>query len=98
MAVPFESGEPIMRSFETRVGKIEMIAEAIIKGDVLVLNDIAVYPEGVESLSVGTGELIALLGQLKAEFREMGFRQLRILGTRFSGAKPGRSVDIKIKL
>jgi len=87
-----------MRSFGTPDGRVEMMAQAIIQGDLLILDEIAVFPAGPARLSIGTAELWGLFGQLRAEFRGMGFRRLRIVGTRLSGANPGRRVDITINL
>jgi excisionase family DNA binding protein len=49
--------------------------------------------------SVGAAALLAALRrQLIPRIRAEGFRQLRITGTRLSGARPGRTLDITIDL
>jgi hypothetical protein len=49
-------------------------------------------------LSLGTREVAALRNQLAAEARGLGFEQLRITGTRLTGANPGKVVDVVIDL
>ena len=57
-------------------------------------NGLALY------LAISPLELVpsTLRAQLAAEARAMGFQQLRITGTRLSGASPGKSVDIIMDL
>lgn len=75
-----------------------MAAETVISGRTLHLKDIAIYPRGAAGLQLGPREVMALRNQLAAEARAMGFEQLRITGTRLSGASPGKSVDIIMDL
>jgi hypothetical protein len=77
---------------------LDVAAEAQVVGRTLHLKDIAVFPRGADALSLGTREVAALRNQLAAEARALGFDQLRITGTRVSGANPGRAVDVIIDL
>ena len=75
-----------------------MAAEVVMSGKTLHLKDIAIFPRGAESLSIGAREVAALRNQLAAEARSLGFEQLRITGQRISGANPGKAVDLLIDL
>lgn len=92
------SGEIITREFATTKGTIEMAAEIAIKGKQLHLKDIAIYPKGEKILNMGTKAMVALKDVLAKEAKELGFSELRITGTRLSGANPGKVVDITIDL
>ena len=79
--------------------RIEVLAEVEILGDVVHLRDIAIFPAGAEQASVGAAALMrALRQELIPQIRAEGFRRLRITGTRLSGARPGRTLDITIDL
>jgi hypothetical protein len=79
--------------------RIEVLAEVVVAGDELQLRDIAIFPAGAEQASVGTAALlVALRRDLIPEIRAAGFRRLRITGTRLSGARPGRTLEISIDL
>ena len=75
-----------------------MVAEVVTNGRTLHLKDIAVFPRGAESFSLGAGEVATLRNQLAAEARSLGFEHLRITGQRISGANPGKAVDLLIDL
>lgn len=96
--LPFRSGEVILREFQTSQGVLDVAAEAQIVGKTLHLKDIAVFPRGAETLAIGTREAVAIRNQLAKEARALGFDQLRITGTRISGANPGKAVDVTINL
>jgi RHS repeat-associated protein len=97
-SLPFQSGDIITREFKTAKGVVEMAAEAVVEGKSLHLKDIAVFPRGAERLEVGAAEVMAMRRQLAEEARGLGFEQLRVTGTRISGANPGRAVDVTIDL
>jgi RHS repeat-associated protein len=88
----------VSREFATGAGTVSMMAEAVISGKTLHLKDIAVYPKDASNLQVGTKGMLELLGRLKVEAGRQGFKELRITGLRFSGAKPGKEVDLLIDL
>ena len=71
-----------------------MLAEAVVTGKSLHLKDMAIYPKDAKGLQVGTKGMLDLLQNLKAEARGLGFDELRITGLRYSGAKPGKAVDL----
>jgi len=96
--LPFSSGDVIARDFATGAGTVSMMAEAVVAGKTLHLKDIAVYPKDAQILQVGTKGMLELLQKLKAEARQLGFTELRITGLRFSGAKPGKEVDLLFDL
>ena len=54
---------------------------------------------GTEHASVGAAALVrALRSELIPQIRAEGFQRLRITGTRLSGARPGRTLDLTIEL
>jgi hypothetical protein len=96
--LPFRAGEGIYRLFQTPSGAIEMLAEVDLAGTTLHLKDVAVYPKGADQVRLGTRQVIELRNQLADEATELGFESLRISGVRYSGASPGKLVDIVIDL
>ena len=79
--------------------RIEILAEVFVLEQVLHLRDIAIFPSGTGQASVGATALMGALRQdLIPLIRAEGFRRLRITGTRLSGARPGRTLDITIDL
>lgn len=94
----FVEGELYERTIETPSGRIDVIAEIYLHGHQLELRDIAVYPNGAGRLAVSPAELLTWARFALAEIAEQGFKELRITGTRLSGAGPGRRVDLVIRL
>ena len=94
----FEDGELYERSFETPGGRIDVLAELVVRGLQIELRDIAVYPSGVVRSPVSPGELLAWARLALSEIASEGFDELRVTGTRLSGARPGRRVDLVIRL
>jgi hypothetical protein len=89
--------------FEWAVGvgdvQIEVLAEVVVLEELLHLRDIAIFPSGRGRASVGAAALMrALRHELIPLVRSEGFRRLRITGTRLSGTRPGRTLDITIDL
>jgi RHS repeat-associated protein len=96
--LPFRNGDVISKEFATGAGTVSMMAEAVISGKTLHLKDIAVYPKDAQALKVGTKGMLELVQKLKVEAQQLGFNHLRITGLRFSGAKPGKEIDLLIDL
>ena len=95
----FLSGTLFEWAVELEGVRIELLAEVVVLADELQLRDIAIFPAGTARASVGAAALLgAFRRQLIPEFRAEGFRRLRITGTRLSGARPGRTLDITIEL
>jgi hypothetical protein len=79
--------------------RIEVLAEVVVLEQVLHLRDIAIFPTGTGQAAVGAAALLrALRRELIPQIRAEGFRRLRVTGTRLSGARPGRTLDITIDL
>ncbi len=79
--------------------RIELLAEVEVSGTTLHLRDVAIYPVGVDRGAVGVAALLrAARAGLFPAVREAGFDRLRVSGTRLSGARPGRIVDVTIDL
>ena len=79
--------------------RVELLAEVETAGTTVHLRDIAIYPVGMPTAQVGAAGLVrALRRALLPELRAAGFERVRITGTRLSGARPGRSLDISIDL
>lgn len=95
----FQSGTLFEWAVELGEVRIEVLAEIVVLEEVLHLRDIAIFPTGTERASVGAAALMKVLRrELIPQIRSEGFRRLRITGTRLSGARPGRTLDITIDL
>lgn len=94
----FVSGELFERSYETPGSFVDVLAEIEVDGTRLELRDHAVYSRAVGRLEVRVESLVAWLRDLLEEAAADGFDELRITGTRLSGARPGRRVDLTIEL
>ena len=94
----FVDGELYERSLETPAGRVDVLAEVVLRGDQIELRDIAVYPSGPGRMTVSAGELLGWARLALAELAADGFLELRVTGTRLSGARPGRRVDLLIRL
>ena len=91
-------GELYERSFDTPAGQIDVLAEIVITGLTIELRDIVVYPSGAVRLTVSPGELLGCARLAVAEIADEGFAELRVTGTRLTGASPGRRLDLTIRL
>lgn len=79
--------------------EIEVLAEHRQVGDVIYLEDIAVYPASGASVTVGAAAVLrAARRELPKQFEGSGATSLVIRGTRVTGANPGRTVEITISL
>jgi hypothetical protein len=94
----FVDGDLYERSFETPAGRVGVLAEIVVRGQQIELRDVVVYPYGADRLEVAPGELLAWVRLALAEIRADGFAELRVTGTRLSGAGRGRRVDRVIGL
>ena len=94
-------GDLFELKIETRKGPVDMLAEMVVEGDTLHLKDIAVYAEAKEPLSGLEKEIFKARTQLIEMARKLGFKQLKMTGTRHpksSSAKPGKEVNINVTL
>ena len=94
----FADGELYERSFDTPAGQIDVLAEIVITGLTIELRDIVVYPSGAVRLTVSPGELLGWARLALAEIADEGFAELRVTGTRLTGASPGRRLELTIRL
>lgn len=94
----FEDGALYERAVETPAGWIDVLAEIVVLGDRLELRDIAVYPRSATPLEVSVSELLQWARLALDEIAAAGFEEVRVTGTRLSGARPGRRVDVVIRL
>jgi hypothetical protein len=93
-----KSGDLFERVFPTPAGDVALLAEVEIDGATLVLKDVAVYPVEPVRLSVGPATIARSRDALATEIAALGFDSLRLIGIRFSGAAPGKEVDVTIDL
>ncbi|MDE0803659.1 MAG: hypothetical protein OSA99_10080 [Acidimicrobiales bacterium] len=78
---------------------IDVLAERRQEGEVIYLDDIAVYPASEASAEVGASAVLRVIRNgLPQRFAGTGASTLIIRGTRLSGANPGRTVEITIRL
>lgn len=97
----FRSGELFQRTLQTSRGPVDVLAEVLIRGRTLTLQNIAIFGRGSEPLTGLTRELLAARTQLAALARGQGFHTLRITGQRIqssTSANPGKIVDLTIDL
>lgn len=92
-------GESYDRYFETRQGRVGVMADIYASGEVMELRNLVIYPEGpTERLNVGPETIRSILRTMEIEVRSMGYRELRITADRLSGANPGKHVDLRRRL
>ena len=94
----FADGELYERSFDTPAGQIDVLAEIVITESTIELRDIVVYPRDAIRLRVSPRELLGWARVAVAEIADEGFAELRVTGTRLTGASPGRRLDLTIRL
>jgi hypothetical protein len=94
----FADGELYERSFDTPAGQIDVLAEIVVTGLTIELRDIVVYPSGALRLTVSPGELLGWARLAVVEIADEGFAELRVTGTRLTGASPGRRLELTIRL
>ena len=95
----FVSGDLFERSYETPDGAIvDVLAEIVVGGTRLELRDISIYPRRAGRLDLPVEHLVGWRRDLQNDVRATGFDELRITGTRLSGAQTGRRVDVTIQL
>ena len=79
--------------------RIELLAEVEVDGTTPHLRDVALYPVDVRHADAGAGPLLrAAREALFPGIRAAGFSRLRVTGTRLSGPRRGRIVDLTIDL
>ena len=95
------SGKPelIEYSFETNKGSISVLAELVVSGTSVTLNDVCIYPESTMKIKRGAvlRELLDQKTLLITALQELGFVDIHLLGYRAensSSAKPGKVVKI----
>jgi hypothetical protein len=94
----FRNGALYERTIETPTGAIDVLAEIVTDGARIELRDIAVYPRAAGHLVFEPSELLRWVRLALDELSQGGFEELRVTGTRLSGARRGRRVDILIRL
>jgi hypothetical protein len=95
----FTTGELFERTIHTSKGPVGMLAEVVITGKVLHLQDVVIYAQG--QLSGLLRELLQAKTQLVNEAKAAGFDTLRITARRVPGsssAYPGKTIDVTIDL
>lgn len=94
----FGDSELYERSFETPAGRVDVLAEIVVSGSRIELRDIAVYPRDAHRLNIAPEELLGWARLAIEEFISAGFEELRVTGTRLSGMRRGRRIDVVIRL
>jgi hypothetical protein len=75
-----------------------LLAEVELDGERLTLKDVAIYPLDAAKLAVGVRAIRALFRRIADVASAEGFSQVRVTSRRYSGASPGRAVDVIIDL
>ncbi|WP_372859525.1 two-partner secretion domain-containing protein [Pseudomonas protegens] len=95
--VRFTNGDLFSHSINTSKGPVDFIAETVIRGETLVLKDVAVYGQGSAALTGLQREIFRASSELKEFAKQQGFKRLEIKGTRVensSSARPGHDVNL----
>jgi hypothetical protein len=96
---PPAHGELFERRYDVAGAVVELLAEVEVAGPVIHLKDVAVFPTGASSASVGAAAVLRVLRrELLSELAALGYTTVRITGTRLSGASRGRSLDLTISI
>ena len=94
----FKHGDLFEHTINTKKGPVDFLAETVVKGDTLILKDVAVFGrKGNEALTGLQKEIFRGSAQLKDFARQQGFKRLEIKGTRVptsSSARPGHDVNL----
>ena len=94
----FKHGDLFEHTINTKKGPVDFLAETVIKGDTLILKDVAVFGrKGNEALTGLQKDIFRGAAQLKDFARQQGFKRLEIKGTRVqtsSSARPGHDVAL----
>ena len=96
-----QTGDLYERTFSTSKGEVGFLAEVEIQGDTLHLKDVVVFEESGKVLSGLTRDVLAAKSQLIEQAIQLGFKSLRLTGTRLATSTsglPGHLVDIVIDL
>lgn len=90
--------ESYQRFFDLSTGRVGVMADIHVEGDLIELRDLILYPIGVEKLEIGVRQLLFMRRQIEIDIRGMGYARLRITADRISGANPSRAVHLEEKL
>ena len=94
----FIDGDLYERSFETPAGRVDVLAEIVLRESQIELRDIAVYPRRGIRFTISPSQLLGWARLAMIEIADAGFDELLVTGTRLSGARPGRRVNLVIRL
>ena len=92
-------GNDFERTYSTDAGAIGVLAEVEVRGDELILRDLAIYPdETAGKVSVGVRQMLSIFHRIEEEARLQGFRKCTVEAKRLSGAAPGRIIKMTRRL
>ncbi len=81
--------------FEVPGGRVGVLADIFIIGDMIEVRDTSFYAVGVEHLAIGTAQVRVICRTIETLCVEWGFKRLRMTGDRLTGAGKGRHVDLE---
>ncbi len=76
---------------------VRLLGNAVTEGSTLILKDVAIYGDRAK-VDLGAKALLSALRTLATELQEKGYKTLVVRGVRYSGAKPGKNVDLTISI
>ena len=86
----FADGTLYERTITTPDGEVDVLAEVVVQGRRIELRNMAVYPRSAVPLRVGPVVLVRWARGALTELAAKGFEEVRVTGTRLSGARQGR--------
>ena len=94
----FKHGDLFEHTIQTKQGPVDFLAETVVKGDTLILKDVAVFGrKGDQALTGLQKDIFRGATELKQFAREQGFKRLEITGKRVdtsSSVRPGHDVNL----
>jgi len=96
----FKLGERLIRDIPTVNGNIQVTARVGTDRitQTVVLRDFTFFEENSRKISIGVSGARDIFRALAIEAKASGFKFLRIVGTRATGANPGKALDIVVDL
>jgi hypothetical protein len=91
----FIDGDLLEYSFPTSDGLLDVHADVRIDGSTLELGYPSVYSGDGTRIYPGVRQMLQIARQIQELAKLQGFKSLRIIGHRLTGATPGRSVFLE---
>jgi hypothetical protein len=91
----FIDGQPLKYAFPTTDGILDVLADVQITGSRLELSYPAVYSGDGTRIYPGVRQMLQIARQIHGLAKLQGFKTVRVVGERLTGATPGRRVFVE---